>query len=135
MLDGRGKSFHLSLMVFIMFFVGCASSFNPRPVDEVPFKERAQTQSEDGVTVTAAVLSAEESRAKFGVNLYSRNIQPIWLEIENNDDDPMRFLPIGSDPNYFTPLESCIATQPMLSLVTPAAARRRHHACRLESPS
>jgi hypothetical protein len=93
-------------MGFIVLFVGCASSFNPRPVDEVPFKERAQTQSEGGVTVTAAVLSAEECRAKFGVNLYSKNIQPIWLEIENNDDQPVRFLVVGLDPSYFTPLES-----------------------------
>jgi len=106
MLGGRGKSFHLALMGFVTFFVGCASSFNPRPVDEVPFKERAQTQTEDGVTVTAAVLSAEESRAKFSVNLYRKNIQPIWLEIENNDDQPVRFLIIGLDPSYYTPLES-----------------------------
>jgi hypothetical protein len=75
-------------------------------VDEVPFMKRAQTQEEGGVKVTAAVLTSEECVAKFGTNLYRRNIQPIWLEIENLDNKPMWFLPLGMDPSYFTPLES-----------------------------
>jgi hypothetical protein len=90
----------------ILLISGCASSFNPRPLDEVGFKQRAQTRTEGDVRVTAAVLSAEECRAKFGSNLYRRNIQPIWLEIENMDDEPVRFLPLGLDRAYFTPLES-----------------------------
>jgi hypothetical protein len=89
----------------MLFFVGCASSFNPRPIEEVPFKERAQTRSQNRVKVTASVLSAAESVAKFDVNLYRRNIQPVWLEIENNDDQAVWFSPIGLDPFYFTPLE------------------------------
>ena len=87
----------------MLFFLGCASSFNPRPIEEFPFKERAQTQSENRVTVTATVLSAAECEAKFGVNLYRRNIQPVWLEIENNDDQAIWFSPVGLDPYYFTP--------------------------------
>ena len=83
---------------------GCAT-FNPRPLDEVPFRERAQTQIDAGVRVTAAVLSAEESKEIFDVPLYDQGIQPIWLEIENTDKETMVFLPISLDPDYFTPLE------------------------------
>ena len=90
----------------MLLFIGCASSFNPRPIEEVPFKERAQTRSQNRVMVTASVLSAAESVAKFDVNLYRRNIQPVWLEIENNDDQAVWFSPIGLDPFYFTPLET-----------------------------
>ena len=90
----------------ILLILGCASSFNPRPLDEVGFKRRAQTRSEGDVKVTAAVLSAEECEAKFGSNLYRRNIQPVWLEIENKNDEPVWFLPLGLDWAYFTPLES-----------------------------
>jgi hypothetical protein len=89
----------LSLTVY-----GCAS-FNPRPIEEVPFKARAQTQSEDNVRVTAAVLSAEESKAVFDLDLYNKGIQPIWLEIENNDEERVWFGPAGVDRNYFSPLE------------------------------
>jgi hypothetical protein len=134
MLHGwRDKRPHLALIGFITFFVGCASSFNPRPVDQVPFKERAQTQSEDGVTVTAAVLSAEESRATFGVNLYGRNIQPIWLEIENNDDDPVRFLIVGLDPQYFTPLESSYLSRVAIRKSDHSEMNRHFYEYRMES--
>jgi hypothetical protein len=71
----------------------------------VGFQKRAQTQSEGNVRVTAAVLSAAESEAVFGVALYKKGIQPIWLEIENKDDEPTWFLPFSVDPDYFSPLE------------------------------
>ncbi len=90
------------LLFYFLIFYGCAK-FNPRPIDEVPFRERAQTQYENNVRVTAAVLSAEESQAVFGVPLYEKGIQPIWLEIENNDEEPVWLLPVGLDPDYFTP--------------------------------
>jgi len=50
-------------------------------------------------------LSAAESEAVFGVSLYKKGIQPIWLEIENNDAEPTWFLPFSVDPDYFSPLE------------------------------
>ena len=103
----RCNTWHrLALIGCMLLFIGCASSFNPQPIEKVPFKERAQTQSQNGVMVTATVLSAAESVAKFGVNLYRQNIQPVWLEIENNDDQAVWFSPIGLDPHYFTPLEA-----------------------------
>jgi len=99
---------HARWLGFIIFCVltvfGCAT-FNPRPIDEVPFRERAQTQYEGNVRVTAAVPSPEESRTLFGVPLYKKGIQPVWLEIENNDEEPVWFAPVGLDPVYFSPLE------------------------------
>lgn len=91
---------------FILFVLGCASSFNPQSMEDAAFQKRAQTQEERGVRVTAAVLSAEECLSTFGVNLYNRNIQPVWLEIQNKADEAVWFLPAGLDPDYFTPLES-----------------------------
>jgi hypothetical protein len=105
-INGRIKWLFTSMLGCILVFWGCASSFNPRPIEDVAFRKRAQTQEEKGVRVTAAVLSAEECVAKFGVNLYRRNIQPVWLEIQNNNNEPVWFLPVGLDPEYFTPLES-----------------------------
>jgi hypothetical protein len=101
---------YLERHVLVLFVVssltlyGCAS-FNPRPIDQVPFKERAQTQSENNVRVTAAVLSAEETKAVFDLDLYKKGIQPIWIEIENNDEERVWFAPVGVDREYFSPLE------------------------------
>ena len=102
----RNKWLTLTVIGCTLILLGCASSFNPLSIEDAAFQERAQTQEENGVTVTAAVLSADECMARFGVNLYRRNIQPVWLEIQNKDNESVWFLPVGLDPEYFTPLES-----------------------------
>jgi hypothetical protein len=86
--------------------VGCASSFNPKPMDQVKFRERSETQEEGKVRVTTAVPSAKETRKLFGVNLYRRGVQPVWLEIENGRDEVVSFLTVGLDPEYCTPIEA-----------------------------
>lgn len=99
---------NIRYIVFIPGFLvilGCAATFNPRPMEEVNFRDRAQTKSDDNFSVTATVLSAEETEALFGFPLYRRGIQPIWLEITNHDDAPIWFLPYSVDPDYFPPLE------------------------------
>ncbi len=93
-------------VILVAAVAGCTSTFNPTPMDQVPFMERAETQSTDEVTVTVSVLSADEAKAVFDRKLYKKGIQPIWLEITNHTDGPMLFLPSSLDPLYFSPLEA-----------------------------
>jgi hypothetical protein len=74
-------------------------------MDQVPFKDRAETQTKEGVTVSMAVLTAEEAKAAFDVKLYKKKIQPVWLEITNDTEEEMLFMPRSIDPEYFSPLE------------------------------
>jgi hypothetical protein len=96
----------ITYTVSLMLAVSGCATYNPRPIDEVPFMERARTQYEANVEITAAVPSAEESKKIFGVDIYRRGVQPIWLKIENKDEEPVYFLPVGLDPEYFTPIET-----------------------------
>lgn len=93
--------------IFIMLLVlsGCAASYDPKPLGESGFLERAQTQSRDGLTVTVAVLSRDESEEIFGVDLEAKGVQPVWIDIENNSDVPYMFMPVALDPGYFSPNE------------------------------
>ncbi len=93
------------LILSLITVLGCAAAFNPRPMEEVHFMDRAQTKSDGNFRVTAAVLSAEETKAVFALPLYRKGIQSVWLEIANNDDKPTWFLPFSVDPDYFSPLE------------------------------
>ena len=68
--------------------------------------ERVQTKIENNVSLRTAVPNAQETRQIFGVDLYRHGIQPVWFEIDNQDEKPIRFLPVGVDPMYFTPLEA-----------------------------
>jgi hypothetical protein len=95
----------IGLAVVLVAPTGC-KTFSPTPIDQVPFMDRAETQTADEVSVTVAVLSADEAKRVFDSKLYKKGIQPIWLEITNHTDGPMLFLPSSLDPLYFSPLEA-----------------------------
>jgi hypothetical protein len=106
-------AFRLRLVVRILLAAGLAGvlaacAATPFPADTDPadeFRDRIQRQEAGGVRVSAAVPSAEESERLFGKKLYKKRIQPVWLKIENERDDPVVFLPVGLDPYYYSPLE------------------------------
>ena len=69
------RVFHIGILIFLLLMVfGCAS-FQPVPMDQVPFEERARTQSDEDVTVTVVALGPYESKKIFGAGLYSREIK------------------------------------------------------------
>ena len=61
--------------------------------EALPFMDRSQTKTDGEVRVTVAVPSAEESEQIFGFPLAGKNIQPVWLEVENNSDSGFFPLP------------------------------------------
>jgi hypothetical protein len=71
-----------------------------------PPNDRLHETRFDEVRVTTAVPSAAETRQIFGANLYRRNIQPVWVQIENLSNETLWFLPLGLDEQYFTPIET-----------------------------
>jgi len=85
--------------------LAACASFQPNPTLQASFIQRAQTQTQGAVTVTVTVPSAEESAAVFGVPLAKREIQPVWVRIENRDAVNYLFLAAHMDPNYFSPQE------------------------------
>jgi LssY C-terminus len=93
-------------LALLLLTGACASTFErPAPFDDESLRARAVTRTDDGIRVSAAVPSRDESRSIFGVDLDQRGIQPLWLEIENGSERSVYFLPTGLDPEYFAPLE------------------------------
>lgn len=93
------------LIASVIAVAGCASGFDPKPFESVPFRERMITQNDDGMRVSAAVPSAKETRDLFGIALYKKGVQPVWIEIENNSNEEVAFLPISVDSDYYSPFE------------------------------
>ena len=79
--------------------------FNPDQSGDASFIARAQQKVVPGIKVSASALGARESEQSFGENLAERNIQPVWLSIENETDEQLAYLPITMDPDYYSPYE------------------------------
>ena len=71
-----------------------------------PPNDRVHETVFDNVRITTAVPSAAETAKIFGARLYSLNIQPVWIQVENLTDETLFFLPVGLDEDYFTPIET-----------------------------
>ena len=82
------RKFHLIVLCFLLIS-GCATYVPPKP-GPTEFRSRVETQRLGGVRVSAVILNAEESRQIFGSPLADNNIQPIWIEVENQTDQDER---------------------------------------------
>jgi hypothetical protein len=106
--------------MLVLMFTGCASSgtptsFEPSSVNEVRFRDRAQSKHDDEVRVTVAVPTAEEIKALFSANLALKEIQPIWVKVENHSDRTYYLISAAVDANYFSPNETSYAVHGRLS--------------------
>ncbi|NNJ79515.1 MAG: hypothetical protein HKP19_09675 [Xanthomonadales bacterium] len=94
-------------MLILLLVAACASQPEaPPPSPESDYTDRVRTQSARGIEVSAAVPSADETSRIFQQDLYRENIQPVWLKIVNRRSEPITFLPVGLDPQYYSPLEA-----------------------------
>ena len=73
-----------ALAIVALVLSACATrAFAASPVDPTDILQRGITQNRESLIVTATVPDAEETIALFGADLYSKDIQPVWLKVEN----------------------------------------------------
>src|SRR5271169_6407799 len=77
----------------------------PDRTAEQSFMSRAEARHQGAVTVRAAVLTDDESQRYFGASLADQGIQAIWLGVDNASDSLLEFLPIVTDPEYYSEAE------------------------------
>jgi LssY C-terminus len=82
-----------------------SATFSPDPSADASFLSRAESQTAAGLKVSVSALGPDESRRSFGENLARDNIQPVWLAIDNDTDDTLFYLPVSTDPAYYSPYE------------------------------
>ena len=94
------RFFALPLLVLIS-----ACSFHPGKADPDVLRIGAQQHDEETLTVTTNVISDRHARDLFGVALGVHGIQAVWIEVDNRTGHPLYYLPVTTDPEYFSPLE------------------------------
>lgn len=93
----------LACLFVVAGLAGCGiKPYRFEAFDPVTLSALAQSQTAGQVTVTAAVPGREEAERIFGFPIYDRDVQPVWLRIQNQGSDWLRYAPAGSDPLYFS---------------------------------
>ncbi len=113
----------VATMICLMQFMGAAviAQDNTGSVRQQvpPPNDRQFVNTERNVRVATAVPSADETEEIFGAKLYRRNIQPVWVQIENLGETTLWFLPVGLDEAYFTPIETSYRLQGRIPILDP----------------
>jgi hypothetical protein len=121
--------FNVLLLALLLLIVSsCATqSYQYERTNSFPVRERAETKTQGDISVLASVPGENEAQAIFGVPLYKRGIQPVWLEIVNNSPHRIRFAPTGVDRDYFSPLEVAYMHRKGFSKEARAQMDKRFH--------
>lgn len=96
---------------FLALVLSACAAYQPGTLEPEAYLARAESETQDGVTVTTAALSAAESATLFGVDLANGDIQPVWIEIENREDADYWYMHVLTDPMYFSPAEAAFASR------------------------
>lgn len=95
----------LVLSMLTLALSGCASWQTPAEFDDAALRARAKSDTVNGVSLKAAVLSSSDSQQIFGVDVNNSGVQPVWIEVINTTDQALWLLRSGVDPDLFSPLE------------------------------
>ena len=95
---------NFGIAVSAVLVSGCAS-FKPNPTETEAFLGRALKAGDTNLTVAVAVPTPEEAARLFDRKLHRKDIQPVWVRIENQGHKTAYFLPRAMDAEYFSPLE------------------------------
>lgn len=94
------------LLLFLLVLEACSVTpyKNDATVTET-LQRRAETQTQGLIQVRASVPGKVESERLFGIPIYNRGIQPVWLEVTNNSNERARLVHLSLDQEYFSPFE------------------------------
>jgi len=122
----RGCSRSSIAIVCTLLLASCGGrAFVYEAVGSTDLRARSQSQIEETVRVAAAVPGREETAAIFGVQLYDKGVQPVWLEVQNNGPEQIRYAPVSTDRYYFSPLEVAYKNRRSFSKKDRAEMNRR----------
>ena len=102
--------YHFTNPVFLLVVCCLASCANaPAAPDTGDYMQRVETRAEGPLRVATVVLSNAESRQVYGVPLGEKDIQPVWIEVRNDDTRAYYLMSPGLDPAFFPASEAAEA--------------------------
>lgn len=92
----------LASITLLVLLSGCATVYTPEPLSIPAELHDVQTKRAGEVEVSAGILTDEQAKAHFGMDLAAHGIQAIWLKVTNGSDRRLWFLRNALDADYFS---------------------------------
>lgn len=105
------RRFSLMLLVLVVFVqTGCAtrSAFIPERLTPPDHLTGVQTKQIKDVVVSVAILTDEQARQHFGVDLGDNGLQALWMKVENGRNGRLWFIQNTLDPDLYTADEAAL---------------------------
>ena len=102
------KTVHTVIFICLASLLAACASFEPAPVDIENGPGEIHTQTLQDVTVSTTILSDDQARQHFGVDLANSGLQAVWLRIENNSLRAQWLLVSALDADYYPPDEAAV---------------------------
>ena len=97
--------FAITALLTLLLTACSTAPYKHESFNDFQVEQRALTKEQGAIRVRASVPSQEEAEKIFGIPIYKRGIQPVWLEVTNNSPGRARFVLSSVDDNYFSPFE------------------------------
>ena len=68
-----------AIIIVLLYLGGCATWQAPETVDDSALRTRAVSETVMDVTLSASVLSSEDSQQLFATDLNSTGVEPVWI--------------------------------------------------------
>jgi len=90
---------------------GCATRFEPRPLETPEAIGNLQSRTVGDVTVSAGILTDQQAAAHFGVDFATHELQALWLSVRNASDRRLWLIRTVVDPDFYSAEEAALLVQ------------------------
>lgn len=99
-------------LVTIILLAACTPAYAPRALDVPRELVSLQSRTRDDVTVSVAILTDEQARTHFGVDLAARELQALWGSIRNGSPERLWIMGSRLDRDFYSPDEAALLLAP-----------------------
>lgn len=90
------------LVLLVLAASGCATTFAPDRLATPDELRDVKTRSIGEVSVSTSILTDEQARQHFGVDLARHELQALWLSVRNGSDRRLWFIRNMLDPDFYS---------------------------------
>jgi hypothetical protein len=93
---------HFVIHAAALALLSACSTLTPVRLDAPAHLRGVQSRTQDGVTVSVAMLTDEQARQHFGAELERHAIQVAWISVRNTSDRDLWFIRNMLDPDFYS---------------------------------